>query len=148
MLAVAGLFLVSAQLSAHCQIPCGIYGDQARFDEIDEHIKTLEKSMNMIQKLSAEADKNYNQIVRWVMNKEQHAEKIDEIVTYYFLTQRIKPVSAEKKAEYKKYQEKVELLHHMLYYSMKSKQTTDLEYTKKLSETLKKFKTIYLTHTH
>jgi len=40
---------------SHCQIPCGIYDDEARFTEIAEHITTIEKSMKEIESLSAQA---------------------------------------------------------------------------------------------
>ena len=53
---------------SHCQVPCGIYGDEARFDAIAEHITTIEKSMKQIEILSAEGKPNMNQIVRWVNN--------------------------------------------------------------------------------
>ena len=30
-------------------------------------------------------------MVRWVVNKEVHADELSDIVTYYFMAQRIKP---------------------------------------------------------
>ena len=39
---------------SHCQIPCGIYGDEARFNMITEHITTVEKSMKLIESLSGQ----------------------------------------------------------------------------------------------
>ena len=91
---VAGIVLLSGATSAvlsHCEIPCGIYGDPARLDLMAEHITTIEKSMKQIQDLSAAGDKNYNQLVRWVGNKEQHADAFSDIITQYFMKQRIKP---------------------------------------------------------
>jgi nickel superoxide dismutase len=132
--------------AAHCQVPCGIYGDQTRFDLLEEHITTLEKSMQEIIKLSKEGEKNYNQIVRWVVNKDKHAEEIDNILTYYFLTQRIKPVDSKDKDEYQKYQAKLELIHHILVYNMKAKQTVDLDNIQKLRSLLSEFKTLYMNH--
>ena len=76
---------------AHCEIPCGIYDDQARINMILEHITTIEKSMKQIQSLEKEKNINFNQIVRWIMNKEQHATEIQTMVAQYFMTQRIKP---------------------------------------------------------
>ena len=64
------------QLSAHCEIPCGIYDDQLRIEMIKEDIGTVEKSIRQIKALSQEETANYNQIVRWVTNKEAHANKI------------------------------------------------------------------------
>jgi len=88
-LAAVSILAVVAILASiaysHCQIPCGIYDDEARFGEIDEHITTIEKSMKEIERLSAEAKPNMNQIVRWVNNKEHHADELSEIATYYFM---------------------------------------------------------------
>ena len=73
-------------VSSHCEIPCGIYGDETRFELLEEHITTVEKSMKMIDKLSKEKKKNDNQLIRWVSNKEKHAEYIQEIAYQYFMT--------------------------------------------------------------
>ena len=72
------LFLSSAVYS-HCEIPCGIYNDSLRVVMIKEHISTIEKSMKQINLLSQESTVNYNQIVRWVTNKEEHAKKIQDV---------------------------------------------------------------------
>ena len=47
VLLFAALFAASG-VFAHCEIPCGIYGDDMRFEMMGEHIRTIEKSMNMI----------------------------------------------------------------------------------------------------
>lgn len=104
---------------AHCEIPCGIYDDQMRLDMIAEDITTIEKSMKQVIELSAQKDKNYNQIVRWVTNKENHADKIQHVVSQYFMTQRIKPVEPKDTTAYKAYVKKLSLLHEMLIYAMK-----------------------------
>jgi nickel superoxide dismutase len=142
------LFLAQGnKASAHCEIPCGIYGDSLRIEQIEEHIRTLEKSMNKIEELSQERDKNYNQLVRWITNKEEHANKIQDIVSQYFLHQRIKPVDPENEAAHKKYVTHLKLLHEILIYAMKAKQTTDLQYIEKLRMTVDKFEDAYF-HTH
>jgi nickel superoxide dismutase len=97
--------------------------------------------------LSEEGDKNYNQLVRWVTNKDDHANKIQKIVSQYFLHQRIKPVEPENEEAYKKYVKHLTLLHEISVYAMKAKQTTDLEYIKKLRMTVDKFEDAYF-HTH
>ncbi|MFO8235271.1 MAG: superoxide dismutase [Ni] [Bacteroidales bacterium] len=132
---------------AHCEIPCGIYGDSLRVDLIEEHIETIEKSMNQIIVLSEEGDKNYNQLVRWVVNKDEHAKKIQDIVSQYFLHQRVKPVDPENEDAYKKYVKHLTLLHELQVYAMNAKQTTDLEYIEKMRKTLKKFEKSYF-HSH
>ena len=139
LIALALLTAVLAlNVQAHCQIPCGIYDDAARFTLMREHVATIEKSMNEIEKLMEIHPKNANQIIRWINNKEEHADKLTEIVTYYFLAQRIK---ATELAE--KYEAELKLLHGMIVQSMKAKQTTDLQHVEKLRELIDQFETIY-----
>ena len=130
------VFLFSVQAFAHCEIPCGIYDDEMRIKIINEHIVTVEKSMNQIIGLEKEEHHNSNQLVRWIMNKERHADEIQDIVTQYFMTQRIK-------LDTKNYEKKIVLLHQMLIYSMKCKQTTDLANVSKLKELVNDFKELY-----
>ena len=125
--------------SAHCEIPCGIYDDQLRAQLIAEHASTIEKSMKQIMALSKADPVNYNQLVRWVSNKEDHATEIQHIVSQYFMTQRIK-------ADQKKYSEKLMALHKILIAAMKCKQTTDLANVAALRKHLEEFKTLYFAH--
>jgi nickel superoxide dismutase len=131
---IVSLFSINA--FSHCQIPCGIYDDEMRIDMINEHIGTIEKSMNEIMQLEKEGLQNSNQLVRWIMNKEEHANEIQEIVSQYFMTQRIKP-------DAKDYSKKLGLLHEMLIYAMKCKQTTDLIHVSKLRDLVKEFQGLY-----
>ncbi|MFB0533245.1 MAG: superoxide dismutase [Ni], partial [Desulfatiglandales bacterium] len=71
--------------------------------------------------------------------KEEHATKIQHIVSQYFMTQRIKP-------DAKNYSEKLAVLHKMLVYAMKCKQTTDLTHIATLRSLLKEFETLYFSH--
>ncbi len=132
-----------AEVAAHCEIPCGIYGDDARFTAILEDLTTIEKSMNQINTLSAEPGKNTNQLVRWVNNKETHADHIREVVAQYFLAQRIKaPAEGDAEGE-KAYHEKLSLLHQMIQTAMKCKQTTDVANAKKLQDLTHAFQSLY-----
>jgi len=114
-----------------------------------EHITTIEKSMKMITLLS-DADKpNMNQIVRWIQNKEEHADELGHIVTYYFMAQRVKPTQKTEGKAYNEYVKKLVLLHKMLVSSMKSKQTTDLANVEKLRSLLTEFQVAYFgEHNH
>jgi nickel superoxide dismutase len=136
LLLIAGF---ASLVYSHCQVPCGIYGDPARFDMIAEHITTIEKSMNQIIELSSEENPDYNQIIRWTNNKDEHADKLSHIVTYYFLAQRLKPVDQSKSTEYRSYIKKLKILHMMIVYSMKTKQSTDIENAEKLKDLLVDF---------
>ena len=144
MLGILVLVVVFASMVySHCQIPCGIYGDPARFDMIAENITTIEKSMKMITELSKQSKPNMNQIVRWVQNKEKHADDISHTITYYFMAQRVKPIDKTKGKAYEEYIKKLTLLHEMLVYSMKAKQTTDLSNVEKLRTLLAEFRAVY-----
>ncbi len=147
LVVVAMLGMWSMRASAHCEIPCGIYDDDTRITLLNEHITTIEKSMNEIVKLSAESPQNQNQLVRWVMNKEDHANQFQEIVTQYFMTQRVKPLTPDSDAATtEKYVRQLTLLHEMLVYAMKSKQTTDTANTTKLRELVHDFSHVYGGH--
>ena len=136
--------LTASKALAHCQIPCGIYDDPARFSLMAEHITTIEKAMKTIIDLSGEKKPDYNQLVRWVQNKEHHADELSEIVTQYFMAQRIKPPQQEGKEARQKYVEQITSLHQMLVYSMKAKQTTELENVENLRALLEAFRASYL----
>ena len=130
------IFILSIQAYAHCEIPCGIYDDEMRIKIINEHIVTVEKSMKQIIELEKEKHHNSNQLVRWIMNKERHADEIQEIVSQYFMTQRIK-------LDMQNYEKQLGLLHQMLIYSMKCKQTTDLNNVNKLKRIVDDFEALY-----
>ena len=139
IVAVAAL-TIAQNASAHCQIPCGIYGDDARFKELLEHVTTIRKSIKTINELGVAKEKNFNQIVRWVKNKEAHADKISEIVLKYFLAQRIKSTQPH-------YKDKLVALHQIIVLSMKAKQGTDPATADKLEKAVKAFQGLY-THKH
>ena len=126
----------------HCQVPCGIYDDEMRCDMIEEHVTTIEKAMKLIEELSGAEKPDHNQIVRWVMAKDEHAQAIQRIACEYFMTQRLKPVD-ESGAAHGRYVGQLTLLHQMLVYAMKAKQSTDLAYVDRLRDTLNAFRAVY-----
>jgi nickel superoxide dismutase len=131
------ILLFTASAGAHCELPCGIYDDEARLDEMAEDIVTIEKSVMEIKELQQEKEINYNQLVRWIDNKEAHANALQETVSQYFLTQRIKFDDA-------KYNEKLAALHQMLVYAMKCKQTVDPKMVENLRQAHQRFSELYL----
>lgn len=146
-LMIVATFLVSLTASkalSHCQIPCGIYDDSTRFHLMAEHITTIEKAMKTIVDLSNQEKPDYNQMVRWVQNKDHHADQLSEIVTYYFMAQRIMPPQEQGGEAHAKYLGEISSLHQMLVYAMKAKQTTDLGNVDKLRTLLEAFKASYL----
>ena len=145
-LCVIGMFTWRAD--SHCQVPCGIYDDDARLALIAEHIKTIAKASKQITAIGSAKQVNHNQLVRWVNNKDKHADELSEIVTYYFMAQRVKPADPTDKKAHAAYVQKLTLLHRMLVASMKAKQNTDPKYTQELAELLDKFTHAYGSKTH
>jgi nickel superoxide dismutase len=126
---------------AHCEIPCGIYADSLRIVMLSEDIETIEKSMNKINDLSSAEKVDYNQLVRWITNKEEHANKIQTIATQYFMFQRIM-VSDDPKVKAKN-AKLLAVLHEICVYAMKSKQSTDLQYVEKLKDAVHELSRLY-----
>ncbi|MFQ6677694.1 MAG: superoxide dismutase [Ni] [Fidelibacterota bacterium] len=141
-----GLFiLLSSFLLGHCQVPCGIYDDALRIYQIKEHISTIGKAMIEIQSLSNKETNalSNNQLVRWINTKDNHATLIQDIISDYFLTQRIKFVNEDDPAR-EKYVLLTTTLQQMLVTAMKCKQTIDPENTVHLSELTGFFSGLYL----
>lgn len=108
---------------AHCQVPCGIFDDHNRVHQMMEDLTTIKKAMTEIKALSSKKDaQSQNQLVRWVMTKEEHATRIMRTIADYFMAQKIKPASDKDQASY------LALLarhHAVMVLAMKCKQTVD-----------------------
>lgn len=142
---IAGWFGATAAL-AHCQIPCGIYGDTMRFDMVLEDVQTIEKSIAQIQALAGKGSPvEVNQLVRWIANKDAHADKIIEVITEYFLQQRIKPAQAGDPAGAKRYADQLIVLHGLLTTAMKAKQSVDPGIPGQLRDLVERFRQLYFT---
>ena len=119
------VLLLSSNLYGHCQVPCGIYDDAVRIVQIEEDIATIRKGMSIIKGLSGKTDaQSLNQMIRWINTKDEHATKIQETVSSYFLAQRIKP---KKKGESGRqvYVNQTLLLQQLIVSAMKCKQNVD-----------------------
>ncbi|HAA78310.1 TPA: hypothetical protein DCE37_24700 [Candidatus Latescibacteria bacterium] len=143
IIAVFAILLTPQIAFAHCEIPCGIYGDDGRFAAMLEDVQTIEKSMKLINELSTATEKNMNQIVRWVTNKEVHADKIREVVAQYFLAQRVKEPAKGDAAAEKDYHAKLSALHQIIRTAMKCKQTTDVANARQIHDQVHAFRKLY-----
>jgi nickel superoxide dismutase len=84
-----------------------------------------------------------------VVNKEEHAKKMQDIVSQYFLHQRVKITSADDEAAYRKYIKQLTSLHEVLVFAMKAKQSTDLSIIDTLREKVHVFEHAYFEeHKH
>ncbi len=101
LMVVLTMMLIRAEAWAHCQIPCGIYDDPARVARLKEDAATIAKSVAKIGELAGgHGAQDQNQLVRWVTNKEQHADHIIDVVSHYFLAQRVKPADGDGREGY------------------------------------------------
>ncbi len=134
-----GLLLPTQGLT-HCQVPCGIYDDAARVNGMLEDATTVVKATKLIAELAGKIDaQSQNQMVRWVVNKEQHAQKIIATISDYFLTQRVKPGQED-------YMERLAKHHAVIIAAMKAKQNADLKYAQALQDSIKALRSYYPEH--
>ena len=131
-------------IHAHCQVPCGIYDDAVRIIQIREHVTTIEKAMNKIEQLTSDESsaQNFNQLVRWINTKEEHATFIQSIIADYFLAQRIKPKKNNEPGR-QQYVDQTLLLQQIIVAAMKSKQTMDKSEPGLVSILLNQFVELY-----
>jgi nickel superoxide dismutase len=107
----------------HCEVPCGIYADQMRFQMMLEDTATIAKAIGAVNEFASSLEagpsaKDINQATRWVMTKEDHATKVQHVMAQYFLTQRIK-------ADHKEYTGQLATAHRVIVAAMKCKQDAD-----------------------
>ena len=134
----ATLALFSApNLSAHCQVPCGIYDDNNVIEAMHTDWVTISKATTTIVELSKDPAKNAHQLTRWITNKEAHAQSIQETVLNYFLAQRLKPATTE--ADKEAYLKKLTLCHEVIVAAMKCKQSASPEAVETLHDLMHKF---------
>jgi nickel superoxide dismutase len=122
-LVILSLSVAPARLAAHCEVPCGIYGDQRRFEQMLEDHDTIAKAILQIHEISGEMEDGpkpnlINQSIRWVNTKEEHATRIQHTIAQYFMTQRIK-------ADKPNYAKALPAAHKVMVAAMKCKQAAD-----------------------
>lgn len=133
----ATLFASTAITQAHCQVPCGIYDDNARVVSMLEDAATASKAIKMINELAGKTDaQSQNQLARWVMNKESHAQKVIASIADYFLTQRVKSSQED-------YQDRLVKHHEVIVLAMKVKQGVDAEAAENLAKAISALESYY-----
>jgi nickel superoxide dismutase len=143
VLVIWGLvFAFSITAYAHCQIPCGIYDDHARIEQMLEDSATILKATRLIVQLSGKTDaQSQNQLIRWVMNKEKHSQNVISTISDYFLTQRVK-------ASQKDYVERLKKHHAVIVAAMKAKQNVDEKVVLLLQKCIEDLSPYYPEHKH
>lgn len=136
------IYMGGEALYAHCQIPCGIYDDHARVMMMLEDAATIDKSIDEMGKLAGKGDiQSQNQMVRWVVNKEKHAENIISSISDYFLTQRVKQSQED-------YEKRLVEHHRVIVSSMKVKQEAKKKNVDELKKNIEALVKYYPEHTH
>lgn len=142
VLALGTVFFYPVAVQAHCQVPCGIYDDHARVKLMLEDVDTIAKAMREINALADKTDaQSQNQMIRWVMNKEKHAQNVISTISDYFLTQRVKADQAD-------YAERLVKHHAVIVAAMKAKQNTNLNYVYTLGTNVEELLAYYPEHQH
>jgi len=137
LLALTLLAQVTSQAFAHCEVPCGIYADQRRFEEMLEDTATIAKAIDQINELATKDDAlSHNQLARWVATKESHATNTQHIIAQYFMTQRIKPTAEG-------YDKQLKAAHAVMVAAMKTKQGVDPKSATALKEAIHDFYRAY-----
>lgn len=125
-----------AVLTAHCQMPCGIYHDNMVFDEIDQYVETMYKGMTELSEHDARTSKEKNNFVRWVLEKENESDNIANLITAYFLQQKIKPGEDETA-------KRLASAHKLLFMLMQIKQNVDRKFVDDFADEWEKFKLMF-----
>jgi len=125
----------------HCQVPCGIYTDQLRFESMLEDTKTIAKSIGAINDFASSVGGGMsgtaiNQASRWVSTKEDHASHIQEVMASYFFAQRIK-------SDHQDYTGQLASAHRVIVAAMKAKQAAEPATADALKEAIYDFYRAY-----
>jgi len=130
-------FAASRAADAHCEVPCGVYTDQLRFESMLEDTQTIRKAMTAINDLAGKGTgQDLNQLVRWVTTKDDHATKTQQVIAQYFMTQRIKPTQDD-------YVARLTAAHAVMTAAMKCKQSTAAADADALEKAIKAFHAVY-----
>ncbi|EMI54444.1 superoxide dismutase [Ni] [Rhodopirellula sallentina] len=131
-----GSLALASTAHAHCQVPCGIYGDQLRFEMMLEDEHTISKAQTELNTLKPTDAQSINQLTRWVTTKEDHASRIQETIASYFMAQRIKTSDPA-------YVKKLAAAHAVMVNAMKAKQSADPATAKALEKSIFDFYRAY-----
>ena len=128
--------LTGANLEAHCQMPCGIYHDDMVYDLIDQYVETMIKANTIINQTKFETVRQKNEFIRWVMEKEKESTDVAQLITTFFLQQKIKTGESDTA-------KRLESAHKLLALLVSIKQNTDVKIVESFGEEWEKFKLMF-----
>jgi nickel superoxide dismutase len=128
--------LLHSTLSAHCQMPCGVYHDNMVYDMIDQYVETMYKGMSVLKDSKFHGTHDWNEFIRWVILKEKESDETAKLIMTYFLQQKIKPGEADNA-------KKLESAHKLLFLLVGIKQNTDVKFVKEFLDEWEDFKEMF-----
>lgn len=135
-LTAASTLCLPLSLSAHCQMPCGIYHDDMVFDQVDQYIETMVKGITVMQESPFATTRERNEFIRWVMTKDHQSDEIAQLITAYFLQQKIKPDESDS-------DKRLKAAHKLLFLIVQIKQNVDIAIVKQFYEVWEEFKLMF-----
>lgn len=123
-------------LSAHCQMPCGIYHDNMVYDQIDQFVETVYKGITVLNDSKFSTVRERNEFVRWVGEKERACTDVSHLILTFFLQQKIKPDESDTV-------KRVVSAQKLLFILVNIKQNVDLENVKEFNAEWEKFKLMF-----
>ncbi len=124
------------ELSAHCQMPCGIYHDEMVYDQIDQYTETMYKGITVMNQNKLESVHDFNDLTRWIMEKEKESNDIAQLINVYFLQQKIKPGEPETA-------KRLTTAHKLLFLLVAIKQNNDLKFVDQFIKQWEEFKLMF-----
>lgn len=128
--------LMKGVLSAHCQMPCGIYHDELVYNQIDQYAETMYKAVAVLNDNHFETVRDKNEFVRWVTQKDSASDEIASVICRYFLQQKIKPGEDDTA-------KKLEAAHKLLFGCVLIKQNADIKFVEAFTDDWEKFKLMF-----
>ena len=129
-------FCSHSQLTAHCQMPCGIYHDDMVFDQVDQYIETMAKGVSVLTANKGVTIQERNEFTRWVIEKDEASDEIANVLVTFFLQQKIKPNEDDTV-------KRITSVHKLLFYIVTIKQTVDMKYLNDFYEEWENFKLMF-----
>lgn len=126
----------SNALSAHCQMPCGIYHDDMVFDQVDQYVETMYKCISILNENKFTTPREKNEFVRWVVQKEKASDEVANIITTFFMQQKIKPGEDETI-------KRITCAHNLLFLLVAIKQNADLKFVEEFADKWETFKLMF-----
>ncbi len=123
-------------LSAHCQMPCGIYHDEMVYDQIDQYAETMYKGITVMNGNKLDSVHDFNDLTRWILEKEKESNTTAELISSYFLQQKIKPDEPETV-------KRLVAAHKLLFLIVAIKQNNEVKFVEQFAKQWDEFKLMF-----